>query len=448
MTKRVYTAEWVLPVSSPPIRDGVVAIEDDRIIFVGERVEAESREELLGVECVSLGQAALLPGLVNTHCHLELSLMRGFLEDLPFREWILKLGRTRYDKLTEEDIRASALLSALESIRAGITTVADTADSSTSFDAMQASGLRGIVYREVFGPDPSIARPNFEVFKSNVEEMRGQANALVRVGVSPHTPYTVSGDLFQLVADYARKESLDICIHAAESEAEKQLLTKGEGEFADGLRARGIDWQAPGVSTIKYFDSLGLLESAPLLVHCVRVDEADIELIAGRGARIAHCPKSNAKLGHGVAPLKKMFEANIVAGLGTDSVASNNRLDMIDEARFCALLHRAVECDFSAPSAERMIRMATIDGARTLGLEKEIGSLETGKQADIIAVNLSHIHITPTHDVEATIVFSASAHDVILTMVAGRAIYDGRDVETLDETDILARVNEVVERMR
>lgn len=448
MAKRIYTAEWVLPVSSPPIQDGVVAIDDDRIIFVGERVKAESRQDLIGIECVSLGQAALLPGLVNAHCHLELTVMRGFLEDLTFREWILKLSRTRYDRLTEEDIRYSALLGALECIRAGITTVADTADSTAPFDAMQIAGLRGIAYREVFGPDPSIAQPNFEVFKSKLEEMRTRESARVRVGVSPHTPYTVSGDLFRLVADYAQKESLDMCIHAAESQSEQQLLVKGEGEFADGLRARGIEWQAPGVSTIKYFNSLGLLESAPLLVHCVRADQEDIDLIARHNARVAHCPKSNAKLGHGVAPVKSMLEANIAIGLGTDSVASNNRLDMIDEARFCALLHRAVESDFSTPSAERIIQMATLDGARALGLEREIGSLEVGKQADIIAVNLSHFHITPMHNAAAALVFSASAHDVILTIVGGHALYEGRDVETLDEAEILKKVNETVERMR
>lgn len=448
MTKRVYTAHWVLPVSSPPLSDGVVAIEDDRIIFVGQRVEAESKQELTGVECVSLGQAAILPGLVNTHAHLELTLMRGFLEDLPFRQWILKLSRTRYDLLTEDDLRASAQLGALEAIRAGITTIADTADSDAPFDAMRESGLRGIAYREIFGPDPSIALPNLEVFKARVEEMRERETSLARVGVSPHTPFTVSGDLFRLTADYARSESLDMCIHAAESDAEQQLLTKGEGEFAEGLRARDIDWIAPRVSTIKYLDSLGILESAPLLVHCVRVDDRDIEIIARRGARLSHCPKSNAKLGHGVAPLKKIIEANITTGLGTDSVASNNRLDIIDEARFCALLHRAGERDFSSPSAESMIRMATLDGARSLGLEKEIGSLEAGKQADLIALDLSRVDSAPVHDIEAALIFSASARDVILTMVAGRPLYDGRDIRTLDEIEIHKRVNRAVERMR
>lgn len=444
---QIYTAEWVLPISSPPIASGAVAVEKDRIVFVGAEADIESLAGFNEAEREDFGRAAILPGFVNAHSHLELTLMRGFLEGLSFRDWITKLTKAKYGRLLPEDFTRSALLGACEAIRAGVTTLADTGDSRAAFGALARGGLRGIAYREVFGPDPADASKSADELRAKIDDMRAGETALVRAAVSPHSPYTVSADLFRRVTEYAARESLDMAIHTAESEAEQQMMLTGEGEFAEGLRARGIRWDAPAVSTVKYFHSLGVLEIAPLLIHCVRIDDEDVSLMARSRSRAAHCPKSNAKLGHGVAPLARMLDANITVGLGTDSVASNNRLDLIDEARFCALTHRGHSRDHARFGADEVLRLATLDGARALGLERQVGSLEVGKQADLIAIDLSRTHNLPVHDVAAAVVFSAEASDVRHTMVAGRMLYDGREVKTLDEAELLAQVNSALRRM-
>lgn len=447
MKLRLFTADWVLPITSPPIRDGAVAINGERIVFVGSQAEAAGRADLVEAERFNLGRAAILPGFVNAHSHLELTVMRGFLEDLPFRDWIQKLTRAKYEQLTPDDLGASALLGGAEAIRAGVTTLADTGDTDSAFRALLESGLRGVAYREVFGPDPADAAKSLEALKSKVSEMRARATEKVQVGVSPHAPYTVSGELFRRVAAYAQQETLDICIHAAESEAEQEMMLAGLGEFADGLRARGIPWRAPGVSTIRYFDSIGVLQASPLLVHCVRAGADDVELIARSGSRVAHCPKSNAKLGHGIAPLREMLKAGVSVGLGTDSVASNNRGDLIDEARFCGLIHRAESKDFRWPGPDQLLALATLDGARALGLEGEIGSLEEGKQADVIAVDLSRTHNTPVHDPAAAILFSTNAGDVLLTIVGGKVLLEAGEIKSLDEASLRDTVNRAMTRM-
>ncbi|HMG35635.1 MAG TPA: amidohydrolase family protein [Blastocatellia bacterium] len=439
MRCRAYSAEWILPISSPPIRNGIVLVQGHRILFAGESSGAPP--ELAESELIEFGTAALLPGFVNSHAHLELTVMRGYLEDLAFRNWINKLTRAKYDLLSPEALNVSAMLGAAEAIRAGITTVADTGDSVSAFDALLASGLRGIAYREVFGPDPMTANLSLADLSAKVVEMRGRATTLVSVGVSPHAPYTVSKELFQLVCEYARRENLDVCIHTAESESEEQLIMNAQGEFADALRSRGIDVRAFGSSTVAYFASIGVLDSSPLLVHCVRADQRDIELMARSKSRVAHCPKSNAKLGHGIAPLAGLLKAGVRVGIGTDSVASNNRCDIIDEGRFCCLVHRADSRTFTDPAPRDVLKLMTQGGAEALGLGEVIGTLEPGKYADLIAVDLSRAHNTPVNDPEAAILFSCEASDVVMTMVAGRMLFEGGQVNTLDEARLRIQVD-------
>ena len=444
---QMLTAEWILPVTCPPVRKGAVVIKDDSIIFTGSKIQAESMPEFSDSQRTDLGNAVILPGFVNVHAHLELTLLRGYLEELEFHKWIVKLTKTKNHKLTTDDLKLSALLGAAEAIRAGITTIADTGETAAAFNAMIQTGMRGVAYREVFGPDPNDAESNLARLKHDIREMQASETRLVKTGISPHAPYTVSAELYRQAARYSSEEGLDICIHAAESKAEEELMLLGKGDFALSLRQRGINWVPPRLSSVRYFHSLGILEHAPLLVHCVRTSGEDLSVISESGSRIAHCPKSNAKLGHGIAPFREFEKAGAIMGLGTDSVASNNRCDMISEAQFCGLVHRAADTTHAEPSAERLLRLATIDGARALRLDGLVGSLEPGKQADIICIDLSSIHNFPVNDPISAIIFSAEASDVKLTIVAGRTLYDGERVHSVNEEDLTGRLDRALQRM-
>ena len=430
----IYSARWVLPVSAPPIENGAVAVEGQQIVGVGRRAEIVERFPEFCV--VLLGEAVILPGLVNTHTHLELTALRGYLEneETDFFAWLRKLTIARLERMTPDDIRVSATWGACEAVRAGITCVDDASDSAMmSMLALRDVGLRGIVYQESFGPDARLATENFEKLKNKLHELRGVESDLVRAGVSPHSPYTVCGPQLELSAELAHAEGLPLMMHAAESEAEALFLREGCGPFAEGLAKRAIEWKAPEVSTIQYLKQIGILDTRPLLAHCIRVDDADIESLRSSGAKVAHCPKSNAKLGHGRAPFAKFVEAGIVVGLGSDSVASNNTCDILEEARFAALLSRAAGARISAEDA---LRVATFGG-----------ELKEGAQADLAVVSLTGVHQSPSYDPVATLIFASSGRDVILTVVAGREVFrDGR-VVGVDEERLRARIDEIREKL-
>jgi cytosine/adenosine deaminase-related metal-dependent hydrolase len=450
MTK-IYCARWVLPVTSDTIRDGAVAVEGTRVAGVGPR--AEVLERFPSAEVEELGEAALLPGFVNCHTHLELTAMRGFLEpeEGDFFAWLRKLTLARSERMTADDLYVSAAWGAVEAARAGVTCVGDASDSgATTMRALRDAGLRGVVYQEAFGPDARESAAQFDKARAKIDALRGGETALVTLGLSPHSPYTVAPPLLELLARYATQERLPLMLHAAESEAEQALMLEGGGIFAVAYAFRGFAFDSPRTTTVRHLANTGVLDARPLLAHCVRVDEGDIQLLKEFGTGVAHCPKSNAKLGHGRAPLAAMLEAGVSVGLGSDSVASNNVCDVLEESRFALLASRAASETVGGGrmlDAGDALRLATRGGASAMNMRDVTGSLEEGLAADLVAVRLDAAHQTPSYDPTAALVFSSSGRDVLLTVVAGREVFrDGR-VTTLDEEDLRARLLDAARRL-
>lgn len=437
-------ARWVLPVGAPPIENGEVIVEAGRIVHVGPmRGDGAGRD---------FGLAAILPGFVNVHTHLEYTLFRGLLEDIAFFPWIRELTRLKAF-ITEQEWIASATLGAAEMLAAGVTCVGDCADQGATLDALLASGLGGIVFGEVFGigeDEPTeaiVARLSEKVTGMRERVRRSAAAERIGIGISPHAPYTVRPALFAALANYARREGLRQAVHIAESPAESDLIRRNAGPFAEMFARRGIRWRATDVSPVRHVADCGGLDAPTLAIHCVHVDDRDAALLAARGAAVAHCPKSNGKLGAGVAPLRTLLDAGLAVGLGTDSVASNNAVDLFEEMRAAIFAARAREHDIAALDARTALEMATLGGARALGLSGEAGTLTPGKRADLCVVRMDGLHLAPAanDDPVAALVYGARAGDVRLTMADGRILYDdgrlfaGLPVPHLAETVSAAR---------
>lgn len=413
-----YHARWVLPITQPPIENGTVVENGGSITYVGPRETAPAGSDR------DLGDAILLPGLINTHTHLELTAMRGFLEDCGFAGWIDKLRQSRNDVFDAEMLLDSARFGIIEGLEAGITTYADTCSSGVVIQAMTELGVRGIMYQEVFGPDPSQAVIAMGELEDRVALLDPQRTDLVSLGVSPHAPYTVSDALYDAAARFAKQRDLPLAMHIAESEPEQALVTNGSGDFADRWKRRGISVAPRARSPIALLEQHGALETGPLLIHCVRVDDTDIETIAHHRCAVAHCPASNAKFGHGIAPLLPMLAAGLRVGMGSDSVASNNRMDILDEARLAVLIHRAATRKHDAFGAHQALELATIGGARALNIDDRVGSLEVGKDADLAAFRIDIPRTTPFGDPYSAAIFALPGRSAHLVTIRGKVLVD------------------------
>ncbi len=388
----------VHPVTAPPIEDGAVLVDDrGRIAAVGPEAlvptpAAAERRDFPG--------AALVPGLVNTHTHLELTHLAGKNPEREFARWIRTI-RALKDATTPDEFHRSAEQGVRDSWAAGVTCVADTGSTGAAMAVLHELGGRGVVYQEVFGPDPVQTPTSIVELEQALGRLGGLASAQLRLGVSPHAPYTVSERLYRAVDDLARAAGLPVAIHLAESREETELVREGRGPFADALRARGVQVARVARSPVQYLGQLGVLERATacLCIHCVQVDQDDVELLRRAGVSIAHCPRSNRAHGHGAAPLAAFRRAGLRVGLGTDSVVSTGDVDLWSEAIAAGL------------AGEEALRMLTIEGARALGLESEIGSLEAGKQADLAVFPFTVLH------------GPSPCSGAVLTVVAGRVVH-------------------------
>jgi len=283
------------------------------------------------------------------------------------------------------------------------------------------------MYLETFAPDPAQCDEALGELRARLAKLRERTNTRVQLGISPHAPYTVSDELFAACARLTRDEGWPMAVHLAESEAEDKLVRDATGVFADGLRARGVAVAPRADSPVALLDRLGVLDVRPLLIHCVQVTSPDVRRMAHHDCAVAHCPASNAKLGHGTAPLGALLDAGIRVGLGTDSMASNNRMDILDEARVAVLMQRGVTRRFDAHSASRMLDLATRGGAVALGIADQAGTLEAGKQADLAAFALGDARTTPVFAPDDALVWSLAGRGAQLVVVAGEErVRDGR----------------------
>jgi cytosine/adenosine deaminase-related metal-dependent hydrolase len=403
---RTLSADWVVPVEGPPIAAGAVAIGDDGLIAaVGSRAE-------LGSD-VHHPESVILPGFVNAHTHLEYDVYVGFGDGLGFAEWI-GLHVQRKQRIDLEDMEAIARLGALNCLRSGITAVGDCSFSGAAATACADLGLRGTVYLEVFGETDEPIRERFGPMRERIAEALSDD---VRLGISPHAPYTCTIELYRACAELG----LPIATHLAESESETEFLRTGGGawqSFAEMLVP------PPGTTGIRALAEAGLLDPNVLAAHCVKADEEEIALLAEHDVAVAHCPRSNAILGCGVAPLKELREAGIRVCIATDSPASTPSFDMFDEMRAAILGARAREGRPDALTAADALELATLGGARALGLEDSVGSLVPGKQADLTVLSLADTGFIPWEDPVTSTVLGGSPQSVVATLVSGQPRYE------------------------
>ncbi len=428
-------ADWLITASHVVTMDagrrivdnGAVAVRGDRIVAVGPRAEVEQR--FRAARRLDRPGAVLLPGLINAHTHAPMSLLRGIADDMRLDEWLEKyIFPVEARHVSPEFCRWGTRLAALEMTLGGVTTFADMYYfEEVIAEAVREAGLRGVLGQTVIGiPVADANTPEDALRRTEAFLKRFAGDPLIVAAVAPHAHYTVSDSIFQASRALANRYNAPLLTHLSETK-----------RYDEQLHARR------GMSPTRLLDSLGVFAGRTLAAHGVWLDEADIKILHARGVGLAHCPSSNMKLASGVAPVVKMLSLGLAVGLGTDGPAgSNNDFNLFEEMDLAAKLQKVITGDPQALPAQQALEMATVLGARALGMEKEIGSLEAGKKADLIAVRLDQPHAAPLFGLVSQLVYAMKASDVSDTMVNGRWILRDRRPLALDAKLVLAKAEE------
>lgn len=412
--------------------DGAVVVKGDAIVAVGPRNELEAK--YLASQTIDAKSALVLPGFINGHTHVPMTLFRGLHDDVTLNDWLYKyIFPAEKNNVDEQFVRWGTRLAAAEQIRGGVTTFADMYYFEDAVaEETKAAGIRGVL-GETFIDFPAPDNKSEVEMLAYTEKFlrKWQGDPLIHAAVAPHSIYTCSQKTLEDAAALARKYYAPILIHTAEMKK----------EWDDSLKQNGM-------SPVQYLDKIGVLGPDVVSAHCIYVDEADRKTLAQRQVGCVHNPSSNMMLASGVAPVAEMRVAGVAVGLGTDGPAgSNNDLDLMEEMDLAAKLAKITKMDPLALNAKAVVEMATIEGARALHLEKEIGSLEAGKKADLIVISLDEPNAVPMYDIYAQLAYALKGSDVETVVIGGRVVMRDRKVLTVNEAEAMAKAREYKERV-
>ena len=446
-------AQYIIPVTGDVLKDGAVLVRNGRIGDIGQAELMRLRYP--DEEAVDYGMAAIIPGMVDLNTHLENSVLRGIVPDQPYTSWVQTV-RSAGSTLDAHDWHASSVLGGLEALSAGITCVADVSASGASCATMQKLGLRGVVYREVSARDNrrvddvmALALNDIVRWAESVDTDR------IKIGIAPRETYDCHPLVYERAAKIAREEGIPLAVNVAGSREEYDFIRYGSSALSVDIMAekRGFveipPWLPTGVSPVKYVLNWGGFEADNVMaVHCVHVDNEDIKKLREYNVAIAVCPRCNAQLSMGTAPILDFLRSGLCVGLGTGYSSSTDSSDMIREMRLGMLLTRAMNPGRFI-DAFSMLKMATIDAARALRMDDQIGSIEIGKRADLVVVDLSDSRQSPSVDPVAAVVNTCSVSDVVMTMVDGIERYEkSRWHVDMDVARDIARVIEIRGKLR
>ena len=408
-------------------QDGAVAVRGDSIVAVG--LGADVLERYRTAQEIDAHGGLVLPGFINGHTHVPMTLFRGLHDDVTLNDWLYKyIFPAEAKNVNEEFVRWGTRLAAAEQIRAGVTTFADMYYFEDAIaEETKAAGMRGVL-GETFIDFPAPDNKSEAEMLAYTEKFlkRWQGDPLIHAAAAPHSIYTCSKKTLQDSAALARKYHAPILIHVAEMKKERDDSEK-----------------ANGMSPVAYLDEIGVLGPDIVAAHCIFVDEADRKLLAQRGVGCVHNPSSNMMIASGVSPVPEMRAAGVAVGLGTDGPAgSNNDLDLMEEIDLAAKLAKISKMDPLALNAKSVVEMATIDGARAIHLEKEIGSLEVGKKADLALISLDEPNAVPMYDVYSQIAYALKGSDVETVIIGGKVVMQDRHLLTIDEPRVLEKARE------